>query len=67
MIINQKTAGPTNITINKNNLEKVHNYKYQGTLLNDKLDYDEQQEKTAKIINCQKSKNSDAWDSQMKY
>ncbi len=44
MIINQTTAGPTNITItiNNYNLEKVENYKYLGSILNDKLDYDEQ-------------------------
>ncbi len=52
MIINQTTAGPTNITINNNNLEQVENYKYLGSILNDKLDYDEQLEKTAKTTNC---------------
>jgi hypothetical protein len=41
MIINQTAAAPTNITIN-NNLEQVENYKYLGSVLNDKLDYDEQ-------------------------
>ncbi len=30
MIINQTTAGPTNITINNSNLEQVENYKYLG-------------------------------------
>jgi hypothetical protein len=35
MIINQTTAGPTNITIN--NIEQVENYKYLGSILNDKL------------------------------
>ncbi len=39
LIINQTTAGPTNITINNNNLEQVENYKYLGSILNDKLDY----------------------------
>ena len=34
------TAGPTNIKINNNNLEQVENYKYLGSILNDKLDYD---------------------------
>jgi hypothetical protein len=29
-LINQTTAGPTNITINNNNLEQVENYKYLG-------------------------------------
>jgi hypothetical protein len=52
MIINQTTAGPTNITINNNNLEQVENYKLLGSILNDKLDYDEQWEKTAKTTNC---------------
>jgi hypothetical protein len=47
MIINQITAVPANITINNNNLEQVENYKYLGSILNDKLDYDEQWEKTA--------------------
>jgi hypothetical protein len=42
MIINQTTSGPTNITINNNNLEQVENYKFLGSILNDKLDYDEQ-------------------------
>jgi hypothetical protein len=36
MIINQTTSGPTNITINNNNLEQVENYKYLGSILNDK-------------------------------
>jgi hypothetical protein len=48
MIINQ-TAGPTDITINNNNLKQVEKYKYLGSILNDKLDYDKQWEKTA---NC---------------
>ncbi len=52
MVINQTTAGPTNITINNNNLEQVENYKYLGSILNDKLDYDEQWEKKAKTTNC---------------
>jgi hypothetical protein len=47
MIINKTTAGPTNITINNNNLEQVENYKYPGSILKDNLDYDEQSEKTA--------------------
>jgi hypothetical protein len=47
MINNQTTAGPTNITINNNNLEQVENNKYLGSILNDKLDYDEQWERTA--------------------
>jgi hypothetical protein len=34
MIINQKTAGPTNITINNNNLEQIENYNYLGSILN---------------------------------
>ncbi len=39
MIINQTTAGPTNITINNNNkLEQVEYYKYLVSILNDKLD-----------------------------
>jgi hypothetical protein len=52
MIINQTTSGPTNITINNNNLEQVENYKYLGSILNDKLDYDEQWKKTEKTTNC---------------
>jgi hypothetical protein len=34
------------------NLEQVANCKYLGSILNDKLDYDEQWEKTAKTTNC---------------
>ncbi len=52
MIINQTTAGPKNLKINNNNLEQVENYKYLELILNEKLDYDEQLEKTAKTTNC---------------
>jgi hypothetical protein len=33
MIINQTTAGPTNIPINSNKLEQTENYKYLGSIL----------------------------------
>jgi hypothetical protein len=51
MIINQTTAGPTNITIINNNLDQVDNYKNLGSILNDKFDNGEQWEKTAKTTN----------------
>jgi hypothetical protein len=69
MIINQTTSGLTNITTKNNNLKQVENYKYLGSILNDKPDCDEQWEKTAKTttVTYTSLNNSNAWDSKKKY
>jgi hypothetical protein len=51
MVINPIKQGPKTTMLNSLHLEKVNNYKYLGSKIDDKLNYDLQWEKTASITN----------------